>query len=149
MSTLFVLMVSDEWPIIMEGCSAATSDAARIFFVLFWSINEVLILNVLVRYAYTSCLRTAVRAEYDIASLHMISFYCFVTKACVRRPGTAASVERRRREPRTLLAGAVGELAGATRLRQRQSFERVHILWLARPYHPRFAFYFMADCILC
>ncbi len=37
-------------------------------------------------------------AEYDIASRYMVSFYCFVTKACVRRPGAAASVERRRRE---------------------------------------------------
>jgi hypothetical protein len=41
-----------------------------------------------------------------------------VTKACVRRPGAAASVERRRRERRTLLAGAACELAGATRARQ-------------------------------
>jgi hypothetical protein len=53
--------------------------------------------------------------EYDIASLYMVSFYCFVTKACVRRPSAAASVEQRRRERRTLLAGAAGELAGATR----------------------------------
>ncbi len=57
-------------------------------------------------------------AEYDIASLYMASVYCFVTKACARRPGAAASVERRRRERRSLLAGAAGELAGATRLRQ-------------------------------
>ncbi len=56
--------------------------------------------------------------EYDIASLFMVSFYCFVIKACARRPGAAASVERRRRERRTLLAGAAGELARVTRLRQ-------------------------------
>jgi hypothetical protein len=43
----------------------------------------------------------------------MVSVYCFVTKACVRRPGAAASVERRRRERRTLLAGAAGELRQA------------------------------------
>jgi hypothetical protein len=30
-------------------------------------------------------------AEYDIASLFLVSFYCFVTKACTRRPGAAAS----------------------------------------------------------
>ncbi len=36
--------------------------------------------------------------EYDIASLYMVSVYCFVTKACARRPGAAASVECRRRE---------------------------------------------------
>jgi hypothetical protein len=47
--------------------------------------------------------------------------------ACARRPGVAASMERRRRERRTLLAGAAGELAGAARLRQRQAFERM--LW--------------------
>ena len=34
----------------------------------------------------------------------------------------------RRRERRILLAGAAGELAGATRLRLRQAFERMHIL---------------------
>jgi hypothetical protein len=34
-------------------------------------------------------------AEFDIASLLMVSCHCFVTKACARRPGTAASVERR------------------------------------------------------
>ncbi len=44
----------------------------------------------------------ATAAEYDIASLHMVSVYCFVTKACARRPGAAASME----------------LAGAARLRQ-------------------------------
>ncbi len=48
----------------------------------------------------------------------MVSFYCFVTKACARRPDAAASAERKRHERRTLLAGAAGELAGATRLRQ-------------------------------
>ena len=57
-------------------------------------------------------------AEYDIASLHMVSFYCFVTKACARRPGAAASKERRQCERRTLLVGAAGELAGVTRARQ-------------------------------
>jgi hypothetical protein len=54
---------------------------------------------------------------------HSIAMYgqrllFFLTKACARRPDAAASVERRRRERRTLLAGAAGELAGATRLRQ-------------------------------
>ncbi len=33
--------------------------------------------------------------EYDIASLFMVGVYCSVTKACARRPGAAASVERR------------------------------------------------------
>ncbi len=30
------------------------------------------------------------KAEYDIASLYMVSFYCFVTKACARRPARVA-----------------------------------------------------------
>ncbi|MFN9908439.1 MAG: hypothetical protein ACK56F_20305, partial [bacterium] len=73
------------------------------------------------------------QAEYDIASLYTVSVYCFVTKACARRPGAATSVKCRRRERRTLLEGAAGELAGATRLRQKnpaasQLFERMHIL---------------------
>ncbi len=57
-------------------------------------------------------------AEYDIASLYKVSCNCFVTKACARRPGAAASVERRGCERRNLLAGVAGELAGATRARQ-------------------------------
>ena len=64
--------------------------------------------------------------QYDIASLYMVRFYCFVTKACTRRPGAAASVERRRRERRTLLAGVAGELAEATWTSQ--AFSRMHIL---------------------
>ncbi len=60
----------------------------------------------------------------------MVSVYCFVTKACTRRTGAAASVERRRCEHRILLAGAAGELAGATHLRQARpsSAWRMHIL---------------------
>ncbi len=64
------------------------------------------------------CLALVTPAEYDIASLFVVSFYCFVTKACARKTGAAARVERRRRERRTLLAGAAGELAEVTRLRQ-------------------------------
>ncbi len=33
---------------------------------------------------------TAGYPEYDIASLFLVSFYCFVTKACARRPGAAS-----------------------------------------------------------
>ncbi len=32
-----------------------------------------------------------VSTKYDIASLCMVSFYCFVTNACAQRPGDAAS----------------------------------------------------------
>ena len=52
-------------------------------------------------------------AEYDIASLYMVSVYCFDTSECARRTGAAARVGRRRRERCILLAGAAGELAGA------------------------------------
>ena len=71
-----------------------------------------------VRLSHKQGLYSHCSAEYDIASLYMVSFYCFVTKACARRPSAAASVDRRRRERRTLLAEAAGELAGATRARQ-------------------------------
>ena len=50
--------------------------------------------------------------------LVILLVFIFVTKACAKRTGAAASVERRRRERRTLLAGAAGELAGVTRARQ-------------------------------
>ncbi len=69
-------------------------------------------------YLRTACARrTGAAAEYDIASLFMVSFYCFVTIARARRSGAAAnlSVERRRRERRALLAGAAGELACSSR----------------------------------
>ncbi len=76
----------------------------------------------------TCVLRAALReqvSEYDIVSLFMVRFYCFVTKACARRPGAAASAERRRRERRTLLAGA----SQSDTLLASQAFERMHILW--------------------
>ena len=34
-----------------------------------------------------ACCNYGWRAEYDIVSLCLVSFYCFVTKACARRPG--------------------------------------------------------------
>jgi hypothetical protein len=70
------------------------------------------------------------KVQHQIASLCMVRFHCFVTEACARRPGAAASVERMRRERRTLLVGAAGELAGVTRLRHRpsQAFSRMGIL---------------------
>ena len=79
--------------------------------------------------------------EYDIASLYMVSFYCFVTEACARRPGAAASVEHRRASRSDMLAASQafermhilrgdvsrqGNLARISRARQRQSFERMH-----------------------
>ena len=66
--------------------------------------------------------------QQDIASLYMASFYCFVAKACARLPGAAASVERGRRERRTLHAGAEDELVEATRLWLYQSFKRMRII---------------------
>jgi hypothetical protein len=64
----------------------------------------------------TACDGSACQSEYDIASLYMVSVYCFVTKACARRPGAAASVERRRASRSDTLAAS-------------QAFERMHILW--------------------
>ncbi len=57
------------------------------------------------------------QAEYNIVLLFLVRIYCFVTKACTRRPGAAASVEHRRRDRHTLLAGAAGEQTTVTRLR--------------------------------
>ena len=67
------------------------------------------------------CVCSPVQQACRAGPVRSVLVYSFVTKACVRRPGVAASVERRRRERRTLLAGAVGEVAGVTRL------------WQARP----------------
>jgi hypothetical protein len=73
--------------------------------------------------------------EYDIASLFMVGFYCFVTKACARRPGAAASMEHRRRERRALLAGAAAgrRASRSDTLAASQAFSRMHILctWCA------------------
>jgi hypothetical protein len=68
------------------------------------------------------------KAEYDIASLFMASVYCVVTKACARRPGAAASVERRRRERRSLLAVRGRRASRSDTLATSQAFERMHIL---------------------
>ena len=42
-----------------------------------------------------------------MASLNMVNFYCFVTKACARRPGAASSAQRSRRLRSTLAAAPV------------------------------------------
>ncbi len=69
----------------------------------------------------------AQHTEYDIASLYMISFYCFVTEACARRPGAATSVEHRQCERRTLLTGSQ-QASRSDTLVARQAFECMHIL---------------------
>lgn len=51
MGSLFTMFVSHEWPILMEGCVAATSDASRLFFIFYYSVTEILIINVLVGHA--------------------------------------------------------------------------------------------------
>jgi hypothetical protein len=57
--------------------------------------------------------RSTLRVEHSVA--YMVSFYCFVTKACARRPGAAASGERRRASRSDTLAASL-------------AFERMHIL---------------------
>ena len=47
--TLFSLMSVNNWPIIMEGCVAATNSGARLYFIAFYGVAVVLVLNVLVR----------------------------------------------------------------------------------------------------
>ncbi len=74
------------------------------------------------------CLASACQSEYVIVSLYMVSFYCFVTKACARRSGAAASMERRQRERRTLLAGAGRRASRSDTLAASQAFECMHIL---------------------
>ncbi len=69
-------------------------------------------------------------SEYDIASLCLVSFYCFVTKTCARRPGAAASMERRRRERRTLLVVRGRRASRSDMCAASQAFERMHILWV-------------------
>jgi hypothetical protein len=46
---LFALMTVNDWPIIMEGCVAATNTGARLFFISFYGVTVILVLNVLVR----------------------------------------------------------------------------------------------------
>ncbi len=60
------------------------------------------------------------------------NFTVYVTEACARRPGAAASVSRRRRERRNLLAGG-GRLASRSHtLVASQAFERMHMLFCHR-----------------
>jgi hypothetical protein len=80
--------------------------------------SAVLLRTAMLTPQYLHTQRVQLQPEYDIASLCMVSFYCFVIKACAKRPGAAASEERRRRERRTLLAGTAGKLAGAIRVQQ-------------------------------
>ena len=46
---LFALMAVNNWVIIMEGCVAGTNTGARLYFITFYGVTVVLVLNVLVR----------------------------------------------------------------------------------------------------
>ncbi len=46
---LFSLMTVNNWPILMEGCVAATNTGARLFFIAYYGVTVTLVLNVLVR----------------------------------------------------------------------------------------------------
>lgn len=55
MTSLFYLMVVNNWPIIMEGCVAATNSSwTRAYFVAFYFITVVLVLSVLVAFIIES-----------------------------------------------------------------------------------------------
>ncbi len=69
-----------------------------------------------------------VGTEYDIALLFIVSVDCFVTKACARRPGAVASVEREAtRAPHPACRGGRRANRSDT-LAASQAFERMHIL---------------------
>jgi hypothetical protein len=55
------------------------------------------------------------------------NFTVYVTQACARRPGAAASVSRRRRERRILLAGGGRRASRSHTLAGSQAFERMHM----------------------
>ncbi len=63
---------------------------------------------------------------------HWTKITVSVTKACARRPGAAASVSRRRRERRTLLAGSGRRASRSHTLAASQAFERMHMLFCHR-----------------
>jgi hypothetical protein len=55
LTSLFTLMVVNNWPILMEGCVAGTGTLwARAFFVVFYIVTVVLVLNVLVAFIIES-----------------------------------------------------------------------------------------------
>jgi hypothetical protein len=53
MSLLFLLALND-WPVLMDGAVAATGDGAIVYFVAFWLVNIVLILNVIIAFLIES-----------------------------------------------------------------------------------------------
>ncbi len=93
------------------------------------------------RGAYESMVRIehCCKVWHDVRVRHSVAIYgqlllfcdqrmCEKTKACARRPGAAASVERRRRERRTLLAVPGRRASRRDKLAASQAFERMHIL---------------------
>ncbi len=63
------------------------------------------------------------------------NFTVSVTEACARRPGAAASVSRRQRERRNLLAGGGRRASRSHTLAASQAFERMHTLSCHRVKH--------------
>jgi Ion transport protein len=51
---LLFLMVLNDWPVLMEGVSAAVGNASRLYFFLFWVITVIVALNVVVAFVIES-----------------------------------------------------------------------------------------------
>jgi len=68
MTSLFSLMVVNDWPVLMEGCEAGTGTPwARAFFVTFYLVTVVLVLNVLVAFIIESFALQKARIDRDEA----------------------------------------------------------------------------------
>merc|ERR1711934_1079906 len=59
---LFEQLVVDNWPIVMEGCVAATTLWARVYFIFFYGFSVVAVLSVLLAFLLESF---AVKREHN------------------------------------------------------------------------------------
>ncbi|RYG56382.1 hypothetical protein EON66_03035 [archaeon] len=62
-TTLLYMLILNDWPILMEGTVAAVGKSSRLYFIAFWIIVIVVVLNVLVAFVIDSFTTQRVKRE--------------------------------------------------------------------------------------
>ncbi|KAA0170819.1 hypothetical protein FNF27_06515 [Cafeteria roenbergensis] len=99
MTSLFYLMVVNDWPVLMEGCvAAARTNWARAFFVCFYLVTVVLVLNVLVAFIIESFAlqKARIQTEDDAATARLQARQRAITGKSKRVSMGEGSLWRRR-----------------------------------------------------
>jgi hypothetical protein len=136
-SVFYVLSVND-WVTLMEGCVAAVGLGARIYFIAFWPINVLFILNVLIAFITVALGAEKERRDFTAAALRAEK-RGRSSKAPPKPPGAAALLppprgrSTRLRPPLSSASSCVTRLA-APRCRSPRSRRRLPCpRWAPRP----------------